>query len=38
MTGNSGFYTQVNNGIPNDFSEKNKSKIWKQINFAISKL
>ena len=33
-----GFKHEVNDGFPNDFAEKNKSEIWKQINFDISKL
>ena len=32
------FKHEVNDGFPNDFAEKNKSEIWKQINFDISKL
>ena len=32
------FKHEENNGFPNDFKEKNKSEIWKQINFGISKL
>ena len=29
---------EVNNRFPNDFAEKNKSEIRKQVNFGISKL
>ena len=32
------FKHHVNNGVPNDFAENNKSENWKQINFGISKL
>ena len=32
------FKHEVNNGFPNDFAEKNKSEMSKQINFGISKL
>ena len=32
------FKHEVNNGFTNDFAEKNKSEIWKQINCGISKL
>ena len=32
------FKHEVNNGFPNDFAEKNKSEILKQINVGISKL
>ena len=32
------FKHEVNDGFPNDFAEKNKSEIWKQVNFDISKL
>ena len=32
------FKHEVNNRFPNDFAEKNKSEIWKQVNFGISKL
>ena len=32
------FKHEVNNGFPNDFAEKNKSEILKQVNVGISKL
>ena len=32
------FKHEVNNGFPNDFAEKNKSEMSKEINFGISKL
>ena len=32
------FKHEVNNGFPNDFAEKNKSEVLKQINVGISKL
>ena len=34
----SSFKHDVNNGFSNDFAEKNKSGIWKQINVGLSKL